>query len=309
MNKSLNTIFTGLAALIMLSSCGNNADPTAVEDTPSPVTPVQVTHVGDSSLHETIELSAVSAYLKKSFVKANMNGYIEKASVQVGQKVGNGQNLFSLITKEARSIGNTVNKLDPGFKFSGVSSIKAEQGGVIVQVNHQKGDYVQDGEALATISDRNSLVFLLDVPYEFHQLTTSNAKVNVELPDGSTLDGFISGTMPAVDSLAQTERVIIKVAAGKDIPEGLIAKVKLNKLNHTNAQVLPKSAVLSNETEDEFWVMKLVNDSTAVKVKVKKGIETGNLTEVLIPKFSKTDRIITSGNYGIADTARVKIQK
>ncbi len=30
--------------------------------------------------------------------------------------------------------------------------------------------------------------------------------------------------------------------------------------------VLPKQAVLGNETQTEFWVMKLINDSTAVKV-------------------------------------------
>ena len=308
MKKNLKLIYGFLAILITLSSCHRSA-PETTEDTPSPVTPVQVTHVADSSLSEFVELSAVSAYLEKSFVKANINGYIEKTNAQTGQEVGSGQNLFTLITKEARSIGNTVNKLDPGFKFSGISTIRAEKGGIIVQVNHQKGDYVQDGEALVTISNRNSLVFLLDLPYELNQIIKQNGNLSVLLPDGSSLAGTISGTMPAVDSLAQTQRYIIKVPSGKDIPEGLIGKVRLSKVSHANAQVLPKSAVLANETEDEFWVMKLINDSTAVKVNVKKGIENSNTTEVLSPKFSKTDRIITSGNYGIADTAKVKIQK
>ncbi|NTE00387.1 HlyD family efflux transporter periplasmic adaptor subunit [Agrobacterium tumefaciens] len=308
MKKNLKLIYGFLAILITLSSCHRSA-PETTEDAPSPVTPVQVTHVADSSLSEFVELSAVSAYLEKSFVKANINGYIEKTNAQTGQEVGSGQNLFTLITKEARSIGNTVNKLDPGFKFSGISTIRAEKGGIIVQVNHQKGDYVQDGEALVTISNRNSLVFLLDLPYELNQIIKQNGNLSVMLPDGSSLVGTISGTMPAVDSLAQTQRYIIKVPSGKDIPEGLIGKVRLSKVSHANAQVLPKSAVLANETEDEFWVMKLINDSTAVKVNVKKGIESSNTTEVLSPKFSKTDRIITSGNYGIADTAKVKIQK
>ena len=308
MKKYLKLIYASIAVAITLSSCSSSA-PGTTADTPSPVTPVQITHVSDSSLAEYVELSATSAYLEKSFVKANINGYIEKANAQTGQKVCSGQNLFTLITKEARSIGNTINKLDPGFKFSGISNIRAEQGGIIVQVNHQKGDYVQDGEALATISNRNSLVFLLDLPYELNQIIKQNGNLNVLLPDGTSLTGSVSGTMPAVDSLAQTQRYIIKVPIGKDIPEGLIAKVKLSKLSHPNAQVLPKSAVLANETEDEFWVMKLINDSTAVKVNVRKGIENSITTEVLSPKFSTMDRIIASGNYGIADTAKVKIQK
>lgn len=308
MNSYLKPLSGAIAILLIFSAC-NHSDPAETTDAPSPITPVQVTAVGDSSLAEYVELSAVSAYLEKSFVKANINGYIENAQAVMGKQVGSGQLLFSLITKEARSIGNSVNKLDAGFKFSGISNIRADQPGIIVQVNHQKGDYVQDGEALATISNRNSLVFLLDLPYELNQLIKQNKTITILLPDGTKLAGTVSGTMPAVDSLAQTQRYILKVAAGSEIPEGLIAKVRLTKNKHDGAQVLPKSAVLANETEDEFWVMKLINDSTAVKVNVKKGIESQNTIEVLEPKFAKTDRIVTSGNYGIADTAKVKIQK
>jgi multidrug efflux pump subunit AcrA (membrane-fusion protein) len=308
MNSYLKLMCSGIATLFVFSECNHSA-PAETVDEPSPITPVQVTTIRDSALSEYVELSAVSTYLEKSFVKANINGYVESAQAVMGKQVGSRQLLFSLITKEAKSIGNSVNKLDAGFKFSGISNIRADQAGTIIQVNHQKGDYVQDGEALATISNRNSLVFLLDLPYEYNQLINQNRSLAILLPDGTTMTGTVSGTMPSVDSSAQTQRYILKVGAGKDIPEGLIAKVRLTKVNHAQAQVLPKSAVLANETEDEFWVMKLINDSTAVKINVKKGIENQNTIELLDPKFSKTDRIITAGNYGIADTAKVKIQK
>ncbi len=307
MKSDLKFICSCIAALFIFSGC-NHSESADTVDEPSPVIPVQVTTVQDSSLAEFVALSAVSAYLEKSFVKANINGYIESTQAVTGKQVGSHQLLFSLITKEAKSIGNSVNKLDAGFKFSGISNIRADQAGTIIQVNHQKGDYVQDGEALATISNRNSLVFLLDLPYEYNQLIDQNKTVAILLPDGTKMTGTVSGTMPSVDSAAQTQRYILKVGAGKNIPEGLIAKVRLTKVSHAQAQVLPKSAVLANETEDEFWVMKLINDSTAVKVKVKRGIENQHTIEVLEPKFSKKDRIITSGNYGIADTAKVKIQ-
>jgi len=139
-------------------------------------------------------------------------------------------------------------------------------------------------------------------------LINTNKKLTILLPDGTNLAGTVSGTMPAVDSVAQSQRYILKVGTANPIPEGLIAKVRLIKISHAKAQVLPKPAVLANETEDEFWVMKLINDSTAVKVRVKKGIENQSFIEVLEPKFSATDRIITAGNYGLADTAKVKIE-
>ena len=294
--------------LLILAAC-NPADHTVAEEEIDPITPVQVVAVADSSLTEEIEITAVSAYLEKSFVKANINGYVQEAIVKTGQQVNSGQQLFLLITKEAKAIGNSVNQLAPDLKFSGISKIKAAQSGLVIQVNHQKGDYVQDGEALATISNRKSLVFLLDLPYEYNQLISKNSNLTIELPDGLKLKGVLAGTMPAVDSLAQTQRYIVKVNSASLIPEGLIAKVKLIKISHPNVQILPKSAILSNETEDEFWVMKMINDSTAVRINVKKGIESNNKIEIISPKFDLKDRIITTGNYGIADTAKVKILK
>jgi uncharacterized NAD(P)/FAD-binding protein YdhS len=51
--------------------------------------------------------------------------------------------------------------------------------------------------------------------------------------------------------------------------------------------------------------MKMINDSTAVKVPVKKGIETSDKVEILSPEFSPQDKILLNGNYGLADTAKV----
>jgi hypothetical protein len=60
---------------------------------------------------------------------------------------------------------------------------------------------------------------------------------------------------------------------------------------------------------DNFWVMKLINDSTAVRVPVTKGISSDDIIEIVSPLFNLTDRIINSGQYGLADTAFVTINK
>ena len=53
--------------------------------------------------------------------------------------------------------------------------------------------------------------------------------------------------------------------------------------------------------------MKLINDSTAVKIFVKQGTETKTKIEILEPEFSESDKIILNGNYGLADTAKVNV--
>jgi uncharacterized NAD(P)/FAD-binding protein YdhS len=55
--------------------------------------------------------------------------------------------------------------------------------------------------------------------------------------------------------------------------------------------------------------MKVVDSSTAVKVPVTKGLETNGQIEIVSPAFTATDEIVLTGNYGLPDTATIKIVK
>ena len=304
LNKSI--YFLAVLASV-LSSCQNGApqSDTIVE----PQTPVTVTTINNQDIAEYVELNATSSFMERAIVKASINGYIKAETPQNGKYVRAGQVLFTLVTKESKAIGNVINKLDSSFKFTGITSIRASKSGYISVLNHQNGDFVQEGEQLAIISNNKSLVFLMDVPYELNASVRNQKNVQLILPDGEILNGSVSSALPSVDSVSQTQRIIIRVNPSHPIPENLIAKVKLIKTAHPEAASLPKEAVLANETQEEFWVMKMLNDSTAVKVVVQKGMETSDRIEIKHPKFNPKDRIVVTGNYGLADTAKVKIVK
>ncbi len=270
-------------------------------------TPVTVTTVNDSTLTDYIDLNATSIILQKNYVKSNANGYVQQVNVQLGQNVSKGEVLFTIKTKEAQSIGNTINVLDTTFKFSGVNKIKAPAPGYISQLSHQSGDYVADGEPLAIISDRSSFVFLMQLPYELRQYVKTGQNVDLTLPGGTKIGGTVKSFMQTVDTVAQTQGVVIKINDAQQIPENLVAKARIVKAAKKNTISLPKSAILSNETQTAFWVMKLINTTTAIKVPVKEGITSGDRVEILSPRFSADDKIVVTGNYGLADTAKVKI--
>ncbi|QQL48897.1 efflux RND transporter periplasmic adaptor subunit [Mucilaginibacter ginkgonis] len=303
------TIFCLCATTLLSCGTGGNADSGSDESAASAVTPVTVTQIKTGEIADTLSLSAKSVFLQKNYVKANAIGYLQKVMVVPGQYVQKGQLLFLLKTKEAQSIGNAINVLDTTFKFSGLNRIRASSSGYITQLDHQLGDYVQDADQLAVISDHNSFAFLLQVPYELNKLIASNQNLVLTLPDGTKLNGHITSVMPNVDTLAQTQGLVVKVNSAKPLPENLVAKAKLIKAANAQAAMLPKAAVLANETLTEFWVMKVTNDSTAVKIPVKKGIETGSYIEITSPVFKSSDRILLSGNYGLADTAKIRIAK
>lgn len=272
-------------------------------------TPVTITSVNFDSLQQYIYLNATSAYLQKSFVKSNMLGYIKKVNVKIGDYVHAGQAIFVVQTKEAQAIGNAVNNLNPDFKFSGVNTITANASGFITELDHQPGDYVQDGEQLAVISDDKSFAFVMNVPYEDREYVLPGQHVELILPGQQRLPGTVRSAMPLVDSVSQTQQFAITVHLPQHIPPNLVATVQILKILKPDAQTLPKKTVLTNETQSEFWVMKLINDSTAAKVVIQKGIETNDKVEILSPSFSQNDKILLTGNYGLSDTALVTVEK
>ncbi|HEY2722883.1 MAG TPA: biotin/lipoyl-binding protein [Chitinophagaceae bacterium] len=298
-----------LLSIIGLASCHTKSGSEEGEEVPAAQvqTPVTVTSVSHEPITEYAELNATSSFLQDNVVKSNINGYIKSVNTRIGQYVDAGQVLFVIKTKEAESLGNTINKLDSTFRFSGVNTIIASEAGYTIELPHQAGDYVQDGEQLAVISNSKSFGFILNLPYELHKYVSLNKKLDIVLPDSTHIDGVVSSFMPAIDSVSQTQQVLIKVSSSSKIPGNLIAKVRILKMQKTNAQSLPKQAVLSDESQTKFWVMKMIDSVTAVKTPVDKGIETGSRVEIIHPQFSANDKIILTGNYGLADTAKVKI--
>lgn len=308
--KKILPVFLLIASMASCQSKPVEKDTTEKKDDSTATgTPVTVTHVESGPMNETVEVNAVSSFLLKTYVKANANGYLQNVNAQVGKYVMKGQDLFTIKTKEAQSLGNTVTQLDTSLHFEGVIHIKAPGSGYITQLTYQAGDYVQDNEQLAVITDTKSFVFILDLPYELKPYLPNNRHVQLNLPDGTVLNGYIDAALPTVDVVSQTQNYVIKVNTDKQIPENLIAKVSLVKKAKPNTLSVPKSAVLTDETQSQFWVMKLIDSTTAVKIPVKKGMETSDKVEILSPPLSVNDMILSTGNYGLGDTAKIAIQK
>jgi multidrug efflux pump subunit AcrA (membrane-fusion protein) len=297
--------------LLIIVSCSRSKKAAEAEGTTTVTeevqTPVTVTTVSMETLEDFVDLNATSSFLESNIIKASTNGYIKSVNIKMNQLVGRGQTAFVLQTREAKALGNTINKLDPSFHFTGIINIATTASGYITQLNHQAGDYVLDGEQLALLSDSKSFGFLLNLPYELRPYINANRSVTLELPDKTHLTGMVTSILPALDSVSQTMAVMIRVTSKMQIPQNLIAKVRIIKARKNNTPSLPKEAILADDSQENFWVMKLIDSVTAVKVPVTKGMETGNYVEIRTPQFSPDDKIVLTGNYGLPDTAKIKI--
>src|SRR6476661_1232676 len=180
--------FVLFSFFILLAAAACKHKETAAEEeaavAPADVrTPVTVTSMETTSLDDYVELNATSTYQQSNFIKASANGYLTSVNVKIGQMVHAGQLAFTLQTKEAHALGNTINKLDPSFRFSGLINIKAAASGYIQSLDHQVGDYVQDGEQLAVLADSRSFGFILSLPVELRRYVSTGKTVQIDLPD------------------------------------------------------------------------------------------------------------------------------
>ena len=291
---------------ILLTNCKHKeaSEETATKAT----TPITVTSVQLTSIGEEITLNAVSVFLQKNSVKATSSGYVEKIFVKIGDVVQAGRVLYILKTKEAEALGSIAQK-DSTLHFKGEMIIKAPSSGIITELNKSANDYVADGEQLCAIAQQNSFVFELSVPFEQNKFVHVGQKCDLLLPDNTVVSGNIISKLASVDAVSQTENYVIKPSTNRYLPENLVATVQITINGKLHTQVVDKNCVLTDETVEKFWVMKLINDSTAVKIPIIKGISTDTKVEILSPTFSKEYRLVDTGNYGLPDTAYVKIGK
>lgn len=303
MNKSL--LLLSLIGIFLISCKKGNEVDNEVKIT----VPVTLTTIDTTGVSSFTDLNATATYLVKTIIKANATGYLNTVNVASNDFVTSGKVLFTLKTREAKVLVNTINKIDPTLNFGMPIPVYATSNGYVNSVNVQQGNYVQDGDILATINDANSFAIVLSLPYELKKYVSIGRNFEAILPDGTLIKTCVKKFMSSVDATSQTQNVILKVIGKCDIPENLILKVRIPKACNLKGISLPKEAVLSNETETAYWIMKLINDTIAIKIPIKKGIEAGNKVEITAPKLTLKDRILLTGNYGVPDTINVKIVK
>ncbi|WP_166648239.1 efflux RND transporter periplasmic adaptor subunit [Hymenobacter sp. UV11] len=296
---------------LLLTACRGGA-PADEEDVAGPPAraQVQAVTVSTQNLTQYRTFPATSTYPRKSTVTAPVAGYVTGVKVRLGDRVTAGQVLFTLETKERRALGSSIQRIDPSLKGFGLVSVAAPSPGIISVLNvQQSGDYLLEGTALCTVAESSRLVFQLNLPYEYHALAQGNPTCTIVLPDSTRLTGTVQAPLASV-SPGQSEVYLVRPNNPPGvIPENLIVQVRLTQARRPQAQTLPTPCVLADETLHHFWVMKLVNDSTAVKVPVTLGVQQPGETEIKSPIFSPNDRILSAGNYGLADTARVKLTR
>jgi multidrug efflux pump subunit AcrA (membrane-fusion protein) len=306
MNSNIKKLFLLLILsllFITLSSCGKKDS----EETETPLKGVEVSagNPVTTKMNEYLDLNANTFFLSQEIVRATFPGFILKTSKNLGDHIKKGDLLFSIKTKEA-SASDSIYLEN---QFNGMVNIYARTNGILTELSYQTGDYVIETDRLALIVDPSSLRIMLNVPFQYSKNVSESVSYPIKLPDNKEFSAKVVKKLPSIDAVNQTQSFILEPNVPINVPANLNLIVKIPLKTLVNAVALPKSAVITNETESEFWVMKILNDSTAAKLDIKKGIETDSLVQIKEPVLSANDRFVTEGAYGLPDTVNIVIKK
>ena len=306
MNPSA-AVGVGLYFFVIMVSCkGKTAEETDTVE--SSKTSVTVISPEAKSFSDYIQLNGNTQFQKKTVVRANITGYITFMRWKQGDKISNATVFCTIKTKEQDALKD-LDMREPSLRqFQTPISVRTSSSGIITSVNYATGDFVAEGDVLATITDPASLVLIVNVPYEYHNSVYKGKPCTVTFPDGKVIGAIIQNEIPFVDSASQTQSYLIRFPGNSLLPENMNLIVRIPIKESKNAIALPLDAIQTDETQEEFWVMKLVNDSLAVKIPITVGMQYDSYREIL-SGITVNDRVILIGAYGMADSSAVSIIK
>lgn len=301
-----NIFFLSFTFSLLISSCKSRVtDDTILSK--SVQTSVTYTKPVLHDFTEYIQLNGNTQFQRKLVLRASITGYIVSMNWKTGDHITSGTLFCSIKTKEQDAL-KSVDIKEPSLRqFQKPLNIFSNASGIFTSVNYSDGDFINEGDILATITDPSSLVLVVNVPYEYHQSVYKGRTCTVQFPDGKIIQSVIQEEVPTVDVVSQTQSFLIRFPGNQLLPENMNLIVNVPIQQKKNVYSLPLEAIQTNETQDDFWVMKLINDTLAVKSPIIVGLQIDSLQEV-ISGVTSSDKIILKGAYGLSDSSLVKLQ-
>lgn len=299
-----NNILKLVAIFVMIGflSCKQKENP---QEEQSLEVSVKTTKIIKEDIANNILFSGKTIYLKKNQIVTPISGFVKKVNVKYGDFVHKNDLLFEIETKENKALSND----NSTHANLGIVSVLASADGFISELNaNQTNVYVMEGSSLGSLVENEDLRIQVEIPFEYNSILKNEAFCKLFFSDKKVVEARISKILPLVNESSQTQLIWVKPTTYKPLPENLNVVVQFEKVKHLQANLVSKTAVMTNETQSEFWVMKIDNENIAVKIPIIKGLENDSLVEILSPDFSVKDLIITEGAYELADSAVVKIR-
>ena len=165
--------------------------------------------------------------------------------------------------------------------------------GVIAERNIDPGDTVGAGTSCFVVSRQETVKIkgtITESDYPKVRLGQL-AHVTIDAFPGVSFDGSVSRLSPTLDASTRTANLEVWIPSKGILKPGMFARVEVVVGKHDGI-ALPKEAVKQLAGTGEWYCFIVGPDKKAKQIFVKRGIETGNLVEI-IEGVSAEDRVIS----------------
>jgi multidrug efflux pump subunit AcrA (membrane-fusion protein) len=189
----------------------------------------------------------------------------------------------------------------------GRAAIRSPINGTVTRRAINDGETVDPATPVFEVIDDSSLDLVANLPAEYlDRVRTGNlAVVKVEPFPEREFDGGVVNVAPSVDPQTNTVAVRVRLPnPSGELKAGLYANARLAVEIHTGALVVPESALVV--AGDETFVFVTSDGEKVSRRKVSVGIRDEGLAEIT-DGLKESERVVTTGAFGLGDGARVKI--
>jgi membrane fusion protein (multidrug efflux system) len=186
------------------------------------------------------------------------------------------------------------------------AAIRAPISGVVAERLIKVGNMVLANAATFRISDFDPLLAVLYVPEkEMSKLRVGQpAKLSVDAVPGVEFSGRIERISPVVDPQTGTFKVTVEVRdPSRRLKPGMFARVNIIYDVHENTLLVPKEAILAEDTESAVFV---VRDNVAYRKVVETGYSDATRIEVSAG-LAPGDTIVITGQATLKDSSKVEL--
>jgi len=188
------------------------------------------------------------------------------------------------------------------------SEIRSPINGFITDRPLYPGEMATAGTSLLTVMDISSVIAKAHIPQEEAAALKAGDKGTMTVPGmQEPIQGKITVVSPALDPSSTTVEVWFEAKNPRhELKPGTSVHLSLTAQTVKDALVVPAISILT-APDGSTTVMLAGSDGLAHQKTVKLGIRNGDDVQVL-EGLSVTDKVVTTGAYGLPDKTKIKIE-
>jgi multidrug efflux pump subunit AcrA (membrane-fusion protein) len=299
---------------------GGAADSSTVD---SVGTPVQMARVRLRNLRTVVTGPGRTAALIEERVRAPFVGTLTSLTVTVGDRVRGGQEIGAMVAQNSEAALRGAQAMLQSARTPAEQAdaeravalaerdlvhtpLRVARPGLVTARSASVGERLSEGDSIVSVAASGSIVFIAEIAQGEARPVAVGQPVQVDLAAAPhPLGGTVHGILPTDTAGAVALRVRIDLPGAPPPTVGLFGTAHVVVAEHRNVPAVPQAAVLRDDISGVTQVAVVTPNDRAQWVEVATGVNDSGWVEIVRPRLDPGTRIITSGQVGLPDGARV----